>query len=169
MCIITHVIFFSSPFNMPFLFVFGVFFFSPPPLLLVLRSYVDVLLGWEVLGIWVWLKGSDAEGSPPFFCKDWYIVKNKKKDEIFVLKGGNIFFNYQMGINSWTLTDLSIKCDEAKNWNHWNSGTRLWVSTSFLLFSLLKSIYFIFYLQERKQKNFCARFWDCRLGCHNLV
>lgn len=80
------------------------------------------------------------------------------------------FLNYQRGINSWTPTDLSGKCDDDEIENHWSFGRRqkgceLTLVSCSLLFAQVR-IYF--YLQERK-KTFCARFWDCRPGCHSIV
>lgn len=112
------------------------------------RSWDHVLLFWDGrlgFGSRVGSRGF----SSLFFVKTDIYLQNVG---IFVLNGGNIFFSYQRGINSWTLTDLSIKCDKAEEWNRWSSGTRQTkgcVNTSFLLFALLKSE-FIFYLLERK-------------------
>lgn len=35
--------------------------------------------------------------------------------------------------------------------------------------SLLCSSQNLFLFAGKKKKNFCARFWDCRPGCHNIV
>lgn len=81
------------------------------------------------------------------------------------------FLNYQRGINSWTPTDLSGKCDDdeiEKSLKLWQETKGLWVNTSFLLFAFCSSQN-LFLFAGKKKKTFCARFWDCRPGCHSIV
>lgn len=74
-------------------------------------------------------------------------------------------------MNSWTPTDLSIKCDDDDKENHWSFGRRqrkgLWVNTSFLLFALLKSE-FIFICRKEK-KTFVHVFETVDLGATTLL
>lgn len=112
--------------------------------------------------------GIESRGFPSlFFVKTDYILKV----EIFVLNGGNIFFlNYQSRVvgGGWTPGHWSVKCNEAKKWNHWCSGSRKGCELTLVSCSLLCSrIYFLFAGKEKLLCTFIFLFlWDCRPGCH---
>lgn len=142
------------------------FLFPPSPGPEIMCWYFAGMGGFWGLGLAL---GIGSRGFASLFCKDY--TKIKKSWNICFKWRKYFFLNYQRGINSWTQTDLSVKCDEAENWNHWSSGARQRKGCKLTLVScsLLCSSQNLFYFLFAGKKNFCARFWDCRPGDRKSV